>query len=1207
MRPKLLQIEGLQSFRDMQQIDFEQLGETGLFGIFGPTGSGKSTVLDAITFALYGKVKRADGGTQGIINSTLNLAKVYFSFILTRDGQEKTYRVERVYQRKKGSENSCEPKLVRLIEITSAGEIPLCDKATDVTKKIKDLLGLSHEDFTRAVVLPQNSFQEFLLLNNADRRKMLERIFYLEEYGKKLIEKLTRKLGMIRSRLDQLNGELQGYADASDEALEQVKKEQVEAEERRIFLEKRWKKLESQFSEAREVWGFAKELAEVKVKEQEHLASRSEMEQMRYQLQRAQAAAEVWPVIEKCNDWNEKLAIARHRLQEISQVLPALTEKLTGLRSKEEEHQQQMTENQPQLAERRTRLMDALALQQELKIIDQEVSKLQDQMEQGKRKVNGQTVVLQREKSQLAEMEAALTAENAQVVQLTVAPEYREAIRQGLKMEQDMDAGESEAANLASQIETGTQKVQTVEQQLAEVEKIVESLMKQQEKLLAERQNLSSQKPGEQQELLQKKERLYDWRGILQGLREKREELLIWQKEIEKRTRQLADGQIRQTARIVCKDQAAIQLDAEKKALEQAISKAELNTIQHLAAALCDGAPCPVCGSLHHPHPADSSQRQETEKLKQQLLLMKENVEKLTGEWQKKEQEVELAAQQMVSYEQRTQEIATELERKKTGYQNIKQQLPETWHTWNEEKIAAELEKLHKEIEKQTAALDSWEKAQEKIHETQEKLQKELTIQQGQAGKLQGEKKVQQEHLVEMRQALQIVRQKNSLQQARYDKFLQEHQLDSAAKEWQHLTEQDHALQAARSRITQWTSEIQGKRGSIEQINNVLLEFTRQLTTGEADFRNKNQLKQESQIKLQKITGGAEVEGEIEKIDTEIAQNRKLQQEYKEKIQDLATEQTKLIAEQGTILSEQNVYLESQNAETLRLQEMLRDKNFQDEREVESFCLPTAKQEELTRALSDYDQYGSSLQLQKTLVEQKLHSRMITEAAWEQINQEYQATGVAREEAIAAHEVVKSRVVTLEAKHQRWVELTKQIEHTSYSRELLEQIQKLLRGDARKENGFVEYIAEERLRYVAAKASETLGFMTQYKYALELDAEAGFIIRDNANGGVHRKVASLSGGETFLTSLSLALALSEQIQLKGQSPLEFFFLDEGFGTLDSQLLDTVMDSLERLSRKDRMIGLISHVPELRSRMARRLIVEPPQANGVGSKVHLEKA
>ncbi|NMB97613.1 MAG: DNA exonuclease, partial [Clostridiaceae bacterium] len=81
---------------------------------------------------------------------------------------------------------------------------------------------------------------------------------------------------------------------------------------------------------------------------------------------------------------------------------------------------------------------------------------------------------------------------------------------------------------------------------------------------------------------------------------------------------------------------------------------------------------------------------------------------------------------------------------------------------------------------------------------------------------------------------------------------------------------------------------------------------------------------------------------------------------------------------------------------------------------------------------------------------------------------------------------------------------------------------------------------------------------------------------------------------------------SKQIQLKGQSPLEFFFLDEGFGTLDGDLLDIVLDSLERLSNKERVIGVISHVPDMRVRIPRRLIVVPPSEHGVGSRVRIER-
>ncbi|HET7615436.1 MAG TPA: hypothetical protein VFK27_00670, partial [Bacillales bacterium] len=88
-------------------------------------------------------------------------------------------------------------------------------------------------------------------------------------------------------------------------------------------------------------------------------------------------------------------------------------------------------------------------------------------------------------------------------------------------------------------------------------------------------------------------------------------------------------------------------------------------------------------------------------------------------------------------------------------------------------------------------------------------------------------------------------------------------------------------------------------------------------------------------------------------------------------------------------------------------------------------------------------------------------------------------------------------------------------------------------------------------------------------------------------------------------SLALALSLSAQIQLRGQYPLEFFFLDEGFGTLDQELLDTVVTALEKLRFERFSVGVISHVPELRSRLPVQLIVQPPTPSGAGSRTNIE--
>ena len=160
-----------------------------------------------------------------------------------------------------------------------------------------------------------------------------------------------------------------------------------------------------------------------------------------------------------------------------------------------------------------------------------------------------------------------------------------------------------------------------------------------------------------------------------------------------------------------------------------------------------------------------------------------------------------------------------------------------------------------------------------------------------------------------------------------------------------------------------------------------------------------------------------------------------------------------------------------------------------------------------------------------------------------------------------------------------------------YRRLLL--LKKLIEG-----NRFVEFVAEEYLQTVAVNASTRLLSLTDGRYFLRY--EKGFTVGDNFNGGLARPVYTLSGGETFLVSLSLALALGAEICARSR-PIEFFFLDEGFGTLDNKLVDTVMDSLERLRNEHFTIGIISHVEELKCRIDRKILVEKATEES-GSKI-----
>jgi exonuclease SbcC len=143
-----------------------------------------------------------------------------------------------------------------------------------------------------------------------------------------------------------------------------------------------------------------------------------------------------------------------------------------------------------------------------------------------------------------------------------------------------------------------------------------------------------------------------------------------------------------------------------------------------------------------------------------------------------------------------------------------------------------------------------------------------------------------------------------------------------------------------------------------------------------------------------------------------------------------------------------------------------------------------------------------------------------------------------------------------------------------------------------KDDRIVEFLQEEALQVLALAASARLQDLSSGRYRLLFD-DGEFLVVDAWNGDEQRSVTTLSGGETFLASLALALALSEQIQLLAvneRNKLESLFLDEGFGTLDAETLEVVVSAIEQLGGEDRLVGVITHVPELADRLPVRLEV-----------------
>jgi exonuclease SbcC len=161
-------------------------------------------------------------------------------------------------------------------------------------------------------------------------------------------------------------------------------------------------------------------------------------------------------------------------------------------------------------------------------------------------------------------------------------------------------------------------------------------------------------------------------------------------------------------------------------------------------------------------------------------------------------------------------------------------------------------------------------------------------------------------------------------------------------------------------------------------------------------------------------------------------------------------------------------------------------------------------------------------------------------------------------------------------------------------------VQRRLADDLRNER-FQAFVLGETFRELAAGASERLRLLSG-RYTLEF-ADDTFVVVDHDNAGERRSADTLSGGETFLTSLALALELSEQVQrAAGAVPLDSLFIDEGFGTLDPETLETVAAAIETLPLGGRMVGIITHVRELAERLPARVVVEKRTD---GSRLHVD--
>jgi exonuclease SbcC len=1187
LRPIELSLTGLHSYRDQVTVDFTELGRYGLFGIFGRIGSGKSTLLDAITLALYGLVDRVSTRSRrGLVNLGSKGCEVRFRFAIDRASGSDIYEVHRAYRDVDGVAQRTASRVVQLTGIEGRSKLVLAEREADVNQVVQDVVGLGPEDFVRAVVLPQGKFSQLLHLKGQERRQMLQRIFQLQAYGEDLRRKVRDRLEGDRTRQTAVGGELAGIGDASPSAVRRAEAESADARTHRVTCEAAWKELSVRVAAATKVREQYARHSEVAHALGAHLHSAPEQQARQARIERAQLDR---PLMGLARQWLQRASaldelVAREGAAAEAERLAVLAVQEAEPRAEAARHELELEE--PKLLRQLHQLEGAAGIEQTL---SEETARL-----------TALAAELTRAEGALGEADRARIAASARVelLEAELRKTRREYNRSRVSAdERDALSRASKAAELVQAVQKRLDQAQREEGQAREGLSRAGQARREAEASVGEARQQLELAVARVSELERSADLLsLEARDQLaeQITRDERQLLLAQQRAEEREAARLAleaastaRGQAEETARVAGADRrgateilrgAERALREAEQALENARSKA---VAASLAARLSPSSPCPVCGSSHHPAPATGPGELPTAAVE----AHRSGRERAAA---RHEEALDAHARATAS-----------LEAAQANEEAARRRLAELELGGALDPITISLRlRLAREAQRRDREADQLRTA---AQELARQAQLEVERRSAPVAAAQARVEVAQLELETRNKSREQLAAEAAEAWVAFDKHrgaLTLLEVPSAAAA---MLARDRRCEVLQETLDQMEAELAKASREAEAAAAALEQGRTRLVRDQEAQQALAVRVAELEGQLQALTGGQKAEQLAEALARALAALRQEVEEASARIEQARQRRERLAMDAAVAAGAARTARSDVRAAREAMAEAARAGGLELPLEEPAVAV-WLEQQPSDEQLASWQEQVHQWQVRKAQLEAQLETigevgiLPLPDAAYGELLAQLDDQTAQLEKARERVAVTARVHADLTARTERWQELTEQRGKLETELGRLDELGALLRGDR-----FVEYVANDHLAELVARASAHLRDLTGGRYSLGLDDESSFVVIDQDAAGGVRPVHTLSGGESFLTALALALALSAKVQERSTRPLGFFFLDEGFGTLDPEALDRVMTAIEGLRDGHRLIGLISHLPTIRERVPRYLWVEP---SAQGSRVQL---